>query len=109
MHFDEIDAAGHKSDFGSPEYLEAIATVDGYIGQVIQSIDNNEEWLTVVTTDHGGDGDTHGQPYPDEETVFLILSGPSSVVKETVHDKNVTQVDIVLFQPLIVRVFLTFK
>jgi arylsulfatase A-like enzyme len=37
-----------------------------------------EDWLVLVTTDHGGSGTKHGQDIPEHRTIFLIVHGPSA-------------------------------
>lgn len=42
-----------------------------------------EDWLVLVTTDHGGlASKTHGKDAPQERTVFIIASGPSVIPGE---------------------------
>jgi predicted AlkP superfamily phosphohydrolase/phosphomutase len=61
VYFDEVDLAGHASGFSrfNPEYIRAIETVDGHIGNIITALHNrvnyaNEEWIILIVTDHGG-------------------------------------------------------
>ena len=67
LHFDDPDHAGHTFGF-SPnctEYIKAIETMDEYIFGLMEIIHNRElnfgeEWMIVITTDHGGEGTGHG-------------------------------------------------
>lgn len=86
MHFDEPDHAGHTYGFSPtiPEYIEAIETVDGYIQEIMNLIRNreqmyNEEWMVVLTTDHGGEGTGHGgqDDLPQTRKVWSIVRIPS--------------------------------
>jgi hypothetical protein len=58
--YDQIDATGHESGFSNnKKYLSSITTVDAQVGRLMQAIqtaskDRNEQWLIVVTADHGG-------------------------------------------------------
>jgi hypothetical protein len=49
----------------------------------------NENWLILVSTDHGGIGLNHGGTSIEEETIFFIASGPSIetelIVKDTLE------------------------
>lgn len=92
LHFDETDYAGHGYGFAPdvPEYIAAIEGVDTYLGTVLSAIEERpeyaaEDWLVVVTTDHGGLGQSHGGNSPEEENVFIIASGsgvPTQVIEK---------------------------
>ena len=82
------DAVGHKQGFGRHvrEYRRAIETVDHLTGVLLRAMrarENfpREEWLVVVSSDHGGKGTHHrnGHQDPDVLTVFLIVSGPAAM------------------------------
>ncbi len=84
LHFDDIDGAGHSQGFSPavPSYLEAIEATDAHIGQVMQALSQRpnyatENWLTIVTTDHGGQGTSHGGDSFNEQHIFMIASGKS--------------------------------
>jgi predicted AlkP superfamily pyrophosphatase or phosphodiesterase len=80
------DTVGHRSGFNPAvrEYLRAIELIDGLVGTVLRGIRNRktfarEDWLVLVTSDHGGKGTHHHawQGEPEVLTVFLIMSGPA--------------------------------
>jgi predicted AlkP superfamily pyrophosphatase or phosphodiesterase len=80
------DAVGHRSGFhpNVREYRHAIETIDGLIGSVLRALRNRktfarENWLVLVTSDHGGQGLHHrgGHEDPEVLTVFLIVNGPA--------------------------------
>ena len=90
VHIDDVDAAGHRHGYtpDSPDYLAAIAGVDGQIGTLLGEVekrkeDNDEDWLVIVSTDHGGSATKpadavkfrHGDDIPEHRTIFLIVSG----------------------------------
>lgn len=95
LQFDEVDLAGHGCCFApdNSKYIQAIATVDGLIGQVLAAMKGrrtyaDEDWLVLSTTDHGGSGNNHGQDIPTHTTIFLIANGPSvrrGVQRDTAH------------------------
>src|SRR5262249_56005035 len=83
VHFDDVDGAGHKHGFHPKvhEYKKAIEQTDGYVGRLVQAVrarkkQANEDWLIVVSTDHGGSDKGHGKNIPEHRTIFVILSGP---------------------------------
>jgi arylsulfatase A-like enzyme len=64
--------------------LEAIERADKLVGRVLEAIGSRkskgEDWLVIVTSDHGGQGTGHGGGHDDPEVFnsFLIVSGPSA-------------------------------
>jgi len=82
LHFDDVDHAGHGSGFNpmNPSYIAAIEEVDDGIAQVITAIESrptfsSEDWLIIVSTDHGGLGFSHGGNSMEERNIFIIVSG----------------------------------
>jgi len=82
VHFDDVDQAGHAHEFSihNPEYRAAIEVVDGQIGQLTAAIAAratraDESWLIIVSSDHGGEGTSHGGVNTENRTIPLILSG----------------------------------
>lgn len=84
LHFDDVDSAGHAKGFHptAPEYIAAIEKVDGHIGGVLDALRErktyaDEDWLILVSTDHGGKGTGHsgGADVPEIRTIFIIASG----------------------------------
>ncbi|WP_226643138.1 alkaline phosphatase family protein [Microbulbifer variabilis] len=76
LHLDDPDGAGHSSCFGD-RYNESIRTSDTQLGELLNAVDsriaNGEEWLVLVTTDHGRDtrGCGHGSQTVNEKTIFI--------------------------------------
>ena len=95
LHFNEVDEAGHSCGFGPnvPGYLEALGLVDGRIGVVLTALCGRksygqEDWLILVSTDHGGSGQEHEENVPEHRTVFLIVSGRATAggrIESTPH------------------------
>lgn len=84
IHYDETDAAGHSSGFNpnNAQYMNAIQDVDGQIGEVVAKLYarptyDQEDWLIMLTTDHGGIGTTHGGQSNTERHIWWVASGPS--------------------------------
>ncbi|MFI2610983.1 alkaline phosphatase family protein [Kitasatospora sp. NPDC018619] len=81
LHFDQVDEAGHGHGGASPEYAAALHSADTLVGQVLQAVSSRptyaaEDWLVVVTTDHGHtDAGGHGGNSADERQTFLIADG----------------------------------
>jgi hypothetical protein len=89
VYFDECDLTGHSSGFSvtNPAYITAIQTVDGHIGTVIAALKArpdyaNEDWVVLLTTDHGGIGTGHGGNSVSERKIWWVGSGNSPVSKQ---------------------------
>ncbi len=104
MQFDFIDAAGHKSEFGSDAYLEQIATTDVQVGQVLDAIGEAgilDESLIILLSDHGGVGRDHGMDHPDAVEIIWGCRGPG-----VRHGVELTsRVDIGDTAPVVLRAF----
>lgn len=81
LQFDDVDHAGHGFGFSpsTPEYMAAIEVVDQQVGSILQAVQQrpaDEDWLIIVTTDHGGNGPSgHGGITAIEQRIFTIVSG----------------------------------
>ena len=91
LHFDDVDHAGHSDGF-SPnvsEYIIAIEAVDALLIPIMQSISQrpnyaNEDWLVLITSDHGGVGTSHGGTSIEHQNVVVIASG-NSITQNTIR------------------------
>ena len=99
MFYSDTDTAGHTYGFdpASPGYLAEIADSDALIGQVLTAMKtrptfNNEDWLVVVTSDHGGIGTGHAGGLPLQRTIPFIVAGPLATT--VVPQANPRQVDV---------------
>lgn len=82
VYFGNVDIAGHSTGFSPSNlaYLSAIETVDEQVGKVLEAVRSrpdysDEEWMIIVSTDHGGLGTTHGGQSNSERKIFLMASG----------------------------------
>lgn len=93
------DEISHESGGIGTEYREAIAAADGQLGRLLEGIQSrpsfpDEDWLVLVTTDHGRTASGgHGGDSPEETTVFLLISGSSA--ESGTPEEPLTVVDIV--------------
>ena len=82
VHLSQCDAAGHAGDYASEPYRASIEAADALIGELLDAIDaratrREEQWLVIVTTDHGGRSDAgeHADNTdPLVRTIPLIVS-----------------------------------
>ena len=82
IHFDSADAAGHASGYNSDAQRETIATLDGYVGQIYDTVQANkamkDNTLFIVTSDHGGGTNKyHGHFTEQEKNIFYVVAGES--------------------------------
>jgi predicted AlkP superfamily pyrophosphatase or phosphodiesterase len=84
VYFGQVDEFGHgaadsRAAFtpDSTLYLNAISHVDSHIGELLRAMRArpqfaDEDWLILLTTDHGGRGTSHGGDSDDERNIWLI-------------------------------------
>ena len=96
LHFDDVDHAGHGSGFsiGNSNYIAAIEGADLYVGAVMEAVEQrtnfeNEDWLIMVTTDHGGIGTSHGGNSFEERNVFMVVSGNNIPTEVILADSSI--------------------
>jgi hypothetical protein len=81
LQFDDVDHAGHLYGFSpaTPQYTAAIEVVDQQLGPILNAVRQrpaDEDWMIIVTTDHGGNGLAgHGGITFDEQRIFTFVSG----------------------------------
>lgn len=94
VHFDNADHMGHTFGFSPwmPTYRWALEGLDRRLARLCAALRSRpdfdaENWLVVVTSDHGGHGRHHGDDVETDRRIFLLLSGgailPGSVLGET--------------------------
>ena len=79
VHFDDVDHAGHTFGWKSPEYFQAVAQVDGLIGDILTALKEagiRDKTVVLMTADHGGKGKSHGGPTMEELQIPWIIAGP---------------------------------
>lgn len=111
VYFGQVDEFGHgavdsRANF-SPDstlYLDAISHVDSHVGELIRAMRArpqfaDENWLVLITTDHGGRGNGHGGDSEAERNIWLIADG-RQIDKVGLASKPMGQVGLV---PMIYR------
>ena len=75
------DETSHRHGSIGTEYRDAIALADRHVGMLIDAVRvrrnlANEDWLVLISTDHGRREDGgHGGDSPEEMTIFILASG----------------------------------
>lgn len=79
--YEDTDSAGHDFGFSynNPVYKDAFKTEDAYGYEVIKAIEAREsyeaeDWLIIVTSDHGGFKSGHGGPTIQERMTFVVMN-----------------------------------
>lgn len=77
------DHIGHESGFGNqnPAYVKAVTLCDKNAYKIIKAIESrpsyeNEDWLIIVSSDHGGHLKGHGSQYITDRTIFIATNKP---------------------------------
>ncbi len=87
LYIADVDEGGHAHGFhpSVPEYLRAIETADRLVGLVLDAMRSrvgfeHENWLVILTTDHGGSMDKgHSGDTPEKRTIPFLVSGAGVV------------------------------
>jgi hypothetical protein len=77
VHLDQVDAAGHATGVGAA-YAAAIEAADAELGRLLAAVEHRagEDWLIVVTTDHGqADSGGHGAGTEPERRWWVVAAG----------------------------------
>ena len=79
--YEDTDSAGHDFgfSFNNPVYKDGFNTEDAYGYEVIKAIEaretyETEDWLIIVTSDHGGVGTGHGGASIQERMTFIVMN-----------------------------------
>ncbi|MCY4572942.1 MAG: alkaline phosphatase family protein, partial [Gemmatimonadetes bacterium] len=84
VYFGNPDETSHRHGSIGAEYRDAIALADSHIGLVVEAMRTrptyaDEDWLVLMSTDHGRRADGgHGGDSPEEMTIFVLASGPAT-------------------------------
>ena len=80
---EHCDHTGHSSGFSNknPDYVKALRDSDKEALALIEAVKNrpsyaDEDWLIIITTDHGGDGTGHGSQAVGCRQTFIALNKP---------------------------------
>lgn len=81
VQFNDVDSQGHAHGFTleNADYLAALGIIDGYVKELLSAAQarptyGEEDWLFIVTTDHGGNAQGHGGTSYEEQNAFIVLN-----------------------------------
>ncbi len=79
--YENTDSEGHSYGFtyNNPDYKKAFQQEDAYAYEVVKAIEaretyESEDWLIIVTSDHGGIGKDHGDASIQERMTFVVMN-----------------------------------
>ncbi len=79
--YEPTDSTGHNYGFtfNNPRYKEAFKTADNYGYETLNAIKSREtyeteDWLIIITSDHGGIGTNHGGASIQERMTFIVMN-----------------------------------
>lgn len=79
--YEPTDSVGHNKgfSFNNPAYKEAFAKMDAFGYETIEAIKaretyDTEDWLIIVTSDHGGIRTGHGGDSIQERMTFVVMN-----------------------------------
>ena len=85
VYVGDPDEVSHETKGIGEPYRAAIAIADGHVGRLVDAVRSratyaDEDWLVLVSTDHGRRADGgHGGGTADERGIFFLAWGPSVV------------------------------
>lgn len=89
VNFRDLNAAGVAGGFSmaNPTYKTTLDRIDGYIGEIMTAVEQRknyagEDWLIVVTSNHGGIDKSYGGATLEERKVPLILYNPNFLKRQ---------------------------
>lgn len=68
-----VDEAGHSDGWMSGEYLRSVSVSFECIKRLIEA--ESEDCITIIVSDHGGHGRSHGTEMPEDMTIPVIIHG----------------------------------
>jgi predicted AlkP superfamily pyrophosphatase or phosphodiesterase len=83
VYLGDPDVVSHDTDSFSEEYRASIERADSQTAELLEALRarpgyDDEDWLILVSTDHGrNDAGGHGGKSPSETTIFFLASGPA--------------------------------
>jgi predicted AlkP superfamily pyrophosphatase or phosphodiesterase len=83
VYLGDPDVVSHETDSFSEEYRASIERADSQTAELLEALRarpgyDDEDWLVLVSTDHGrNDAGGHGGQSPSETTIFFLASGPA--------------------------------
>lgn len=78
-HFPNPDYFGHLTNWMSDTYIDEMSNTDAQVGRIMTKLDElglTDKTLVILTADHGGHGNSHGQNIPEDMVIPWMIAGP---------------------------------
>ena len=89
VNFRDLNTAGQAGGFSmsNADYKATLDRIDGYIGEIVEAVKErkqytDEDWLIIITSNHGGLGNSYGGATLEERKVPIIMYNPNFVEKQ---------------------------
>ena len=91
LAYDDPDYAGHRHGFSpnSTEYVDAVKLADERASELLEILDERitigEDWLVIITSDHGGGGEnnySHSPSTTTDRTTLMMVRGGDAISGE---------------------------
>lgn len=79
IHFPDTDTVGHAKGWGSADYLATVEKTDTQLAAILASLDRagiRSSTVVILSSDHGGQGTTHGAEDERSRNIPWIAIGP---------------------------------
>ncbi|MBR4674732.1 MAG: alkaline phosphatase family protein [Victivallales bacterium] len=91
------DEAGHAKGWMGEEYLRSVYESFASIEAVVRALSN--DYLVIVTADHGGHDRSHGTEMPEDMTIPILFYNPAFPVRE-LNEANIIDIAPTIVQTL---------
>lgn len=73
LHVSGLDFVGPEYGWLSAEYIEELSYIDEYLTPLVQLLEEQKNYLLVITSDHAGHDKIHGSQHPDDFRLPFII------------------------------------
>jgi phosphopentomutase len=84
------DAAGHNFGWMGEEYMTSLESCFANMERLINSLP--DDYLVIITADHGGHGRTHGTDMPEDMTIPVSVCGKGIEAGETLGTVSIKDI-----------------
>lgn len=99
VYFADIDVVGHSLGWTSASYMGEVESNDADVGVLLEALAlrptyDEEDWLILVSSDHGGTDYGHGSDILEHRNIPFIAAGPSVIPQEIYPAPNQTDIAV---------------